>query len=291
MKMQKFNQTPWWESDNYSLSGHNNGPDMGDPSLWGPNGPAILPLFKDGRTGAGWGLQGADGKPGFMEKYRHLEFAPRRVLYGVDRGAHDWAWIMRGTSLVCLDIDGKNGGLQGIFELDPLPETCAETSKSGNGFHLFYQTDDIWDPVVGFGKFADRIGVVQGVDFRGTGCVYHYPTQRWNGRAIAPLPDHVADLLLKKQAAKQYNKSVIRKTLELDEMEILMMHHELIEELKKPIPSGRRNNTLYAIGTDMVEAQIDGWEDLIADRAAQLGLDDLEIDKLIANIKKYGPTP
>lgn len=287
----QFNQLPWWRTDTYDYE--NPLPDtlFDKEGVWGPNGPALVQLFPDGKTGPGWGLQGSDGRPGFMEKYRHLEFTPRRIMYGVERGSHDFAWIMRSGNVVCFDIDGKNGGLEHASELGFLPPTLSEVSKSGNGYHLFYLTDDVWDSLTGYAAYTDHIGLVQGVDFRGTGCVFHYPAQKWNRRGIARLPDHLDDMLTKKQLARSYTKSVIKKTLELDEMEILLMHQELMDELKKPIPAGRRNNTLFAIGTDMLAAGVPDWEQHLGDRATQLGLDSEEVGKLIANITKYGATP
>ena len=66
-----------------------------------------------------------------------------------------------------------------------------------------------------------------------------------------------------------------------------MMHAELIDELDKPIADGKRNNTLFAIGSKMKQAQIPNWDVLVGDRATQVGLDDDEIDKLISNINSY----
>ena len=63
-----------------------------------------------------------------------------------------------------------------------LPPTLAETSKSGDGYHLFYLVDEEWDDEKGYGLLGDRIGIEQGVDIRATGCVYHHPQQRWNDR-------------------------------------------------------------------------------------------------------------
>ena len=66
-----------------------------------------------------------------------------------------------------------------------------------------------------------------------------------------------------------------------------MMHDDLITELAKPIPAGKRNNTLFALGSKMKEARVPEWSELLADRANEIGLDEDEIDKLIANIVKY----
>ena len=67
-----------------------------------------------------------------------------------------------------------------------------------------------------------------------------------------------------------------------------MMHDTMITDLNKQIPAGRRNTTLFAIGSQMMQAQIPGWPRLVHDRALALGLDIEEADKLLHNIKKYG---
>ena len=54
------------------------------------------------------------------------------------------------------------------------------------------------------------------------------------------------------------------------------------------VETGKRNQTLFAIGSKMMLAQVPMWEDHLRDRAAQVGIDDDEADKLVANILKYG---
>ena len=66
-----------------------------------------------------------------------------------------------------------------------------------------------------------------------------------------------------------------------------MMQDTLITDLNKPIPSGRRNTTLFAIGSQMYLGQVPGWKQLVHDRALALGLDLEEADKLLTNIEKY----
>ena len=51
---------------------------------------------------------------------------------------------------------------------------------------------------------------------------------------------------------------------------------------------GKRNNTLFAIGTKMKLAQVPNWGQLVHDRALEVGLDIEEADKLLNNIIKYG---
>jgi hypothetical protein len=70
-----------------------------------------------------------------------------------------------------------------------------------------------------------------------------------------------------------------------------MLQDEILSDLAKDIPEGKRNNTLFAIGSQMHAAQVPDWEDKIDERAQALNLDDEEITKLIANIKRYGDQP
>lgn len=224
-----------------------------------------------------------------MPRYSRGEFDWRRVIHGYTRDRWAFAFVMRSVQLVCIDIDGKNGGLEHAKKLGALPMTLGETSKSGNGYHLFYVHDEPWDPKTGFGALGDRIGIEQGVDIRATGCVYHHKTQRWNGRKIAPLPGYLKDQLLHREQKVAATYTRIDKILESeDDLEVLMLHEEIISELKRPIPAGKRNVTLFAIGNQMRQAQVPKWEDLVASRAHEVGLDDVEIDQLVRNINRYG---
>ena len=65
------------------------------------------------------------------------------------------------------------------------------------------------------------------------------------------------------------------------------MHDELFERLKKPIPAGKRNNTLFAIGSEMKTAGVPDWDIRIGARAEELGLDADEVTKLVSNIETY----
>lgn len=279
---------PWWMTDRYTI-GQEFPPEFN--SLAGPAGVAVVRAYKDGRTDPGWGLVGKDGKPGFMVNYTKGRFRGSRVLPGYQTGRWNFAFVMRSLSMVCIDIDGKNGGLQHALRLGMLPHTLAETSKSGTGYHLFYTTpDDVWSDDYGFAMINDRIGIQQGVDIRSTGCVFHHPQQRWNDRAPVPLPKHLLETLLSKQQSVDAQVATIIKLLDAgDQEEVLFMHDALLEDLKKPIPPGRRNNTLFAIGSQMFLAQVPDWETHVRNRAMQVGLALDEIDKLVRNISNYAP--
>jgi len=226
-----------------------------------------------------------------MWKYEHSAFRMAPIVHNFNNGyCPAFAFVMRSVRLVCIDIDGKNGGLIHAGKLGMLPLTLAETSKSGDGYHLFYATsEDEWDPVKGYATYSDRIGLEQGVDLRATGCVYHYPQQRWNGREIVELPDHLKKRLAAHSQAAAARTSSIVKTIETqDTEEILLMQDALTDDLKKPIPAGRRNTTLFAIGNQMKIAQVPQWEKQVYDRATDVGLDDEEATKLVTNIRRYG---
>lgn len=274
---------PWWRTDEYDL-------EMRLPREFvehaGPQGSALVRVWPDGTTDKGWGM------PDFMVKYNKGWFARRReaILDGYFQDKWAFAFVMRSVRMVCIDIDGKNGGFTGAGQLGMLPYTLAETSKSGNGYHLFYLvSEEEWDELNGFASFSDRIGLQQGVDFRATGCVYHYRSQRWNTRQLVELPDHIKSMLRERQQKTAAQVTSIVKILDTgDQEEVLLMQDALLEDLKKPIPAGRRNNTLFAIGSQLFLAQVPDWDVLITTRAAQVGLAGGEIDKLLANIKKYG---
>lgn len=249
--------------------------------LFGEKGPALVPLYEDGTTARGW------GRDTFMKKYMQNEFAKNRALFGYDKGKHAVSYVMRASRLLCVDIDGKNGGFDHASELGYLPPTLAEISKSKNGYHVFYETDEVWDLADGFAGYRDQIGIVQGVDIRSTGCVYHKSQQRWNDLPLAKLPAHLHTKLTERAARITTEKQDIMKKLELDPMEVAMMQDEYKDELKKPIPAGKRNNTLFAIGSKMKLAKVPGWKEAVAGRASEVGLETEETEKLLTNIENY----
>lgn len=270
----------WWMTEQYDR-------DVAIPSelvkYSGPKGVAVLRAWQDGRTTKGW------GESTFMDLYLKGRFNGRPVLPGYQQGRWALAYVMRSMRLVCLDIDGKNGGFDGVKKLGMLPYTLAETSKSGNGYHLFYAIeDDVWNLDKGYAQLPDRISLEQGVDLRAVGCVYHYPQQRWNEREIVPLPSYMHQQLLARKASNDAQVDAIIKLLDAgDPTEVVMMQDQLITDLNKPIPPGRRNTSLFAIGSQMFLGQVPGWKKLVHDRALALGLDIDEADKLIGNIERY----
>jgi hypothetical protein len=278
----------WWETDAYTVEALLPPEVLNNDSLWGPKGPALVRAYEGGSTQSGWGLTPPkDSEEGFMARYDRGEFLPRRTEYGYDKGTHAAAIVMRSSRLVCVDIDGKNGGLEHAGSLGALPLTLAETSKSGNGYHLYYAVPEQWTEDEGFGLLADAIGIVTGVDIRAVGCVYHFPSQRWNTREIAEIPDWFLDKLRERKARRAVFSAQVMKLDTLDETEILIMHAELLDELAKPIPAGKRNTSLFAIGHKLKAAQVPGWEGHLTARADDLGLSQDETDRIVRNIGRY----
>lgn len=276
----------WWETDPYTVS---DGIPKVFTDLAGPRGVALVKAYPDGRTQVGWGLNPPKGSnDGFIKRYEAGEFLPQRCLYRYENKGEPFAFVMRSVRIMCVDIDGKNGGLEYAGRLGALPPTFAETSKSGNGYHLYYSTDEDWDERTGFGLIPDQIGITQGVDIRGVGCVYHHDSQRWNTRDIAPLPEWLRDKLLEKQSRRDASKAAMQKISTLDEMEQLMAHAELLDELAKPVPSGKRNTTMFAIGAKLMQAGVPDWQEAVFDRAVAIGLPEEEADRIVTNITNYG---
>lgn len=276
---------PWWRTDDYDVDGHL---PMSIQKEAGPKGVALVRAFDDGRTTGGWGTDPSAKAGVFGENYAKNVFAQRKALHGYEKNGWPFAIVMRSVSLACVDIDGKNGGLIHAKKLGALPPTLAETSKSGDGYHLFYLLDQEWDDELGFGSVHDRIGIEQGVDIRATGCVYHYPQQRWNHRDPVPMPAYLLNMLTTNQQVRAHRAAYVAKVVSTgDELEILMMHDTLIADLAKPIPAGKRNNTLFAIGQQLKTAQVDDWETLLGKRAEEVGLDADEVTKLVNNVARY----
>lgn len=277
--MNQSSSLPWWQRDDYEVT-HPITADF--TKVAGPKDLALVQAYEDGRTAPGW------GREDFISGYNRGDFHQKRALIAYAKRQQPFAIVMRSVQMVCIDIDGKNGGFEHAKKLGMLPYTLAETSKSGNGYHLFYLVDDEWTKDYGFDGWSDHIGIVQGVDVRGIGCVYHYPTQRWNGREAVQLPQHLAQLMQDKKRKRQATAQAVAATIQTgDPLDMLMMHEELIADLNRPIADGKRNNTLFAIGQKMKLAQVKDWETHIMDRAVQIGLDDEEADKLVRNITNY----
>ena len=278
----------WWEHAEQFVVDAIIPPELQDPQWWGPEGAAIVKAYADGSTQRGWGLNSKDGNPAFMHRYTAGEFHISRAEAGYEAEKHAVAIVMRSARIVCIDIDGKNGGDKHVTTIGALPVTLAETSKSGTGWHLYYYVDEEWDPAEGYGQIPDQNGYVTGVDIKSVGCVYHHNTQRWNKQPIAKLPDWLKEKLLEKKKAREAKASQLLQLATLDDTERMLAHANLLDELSKPLKKGSRNTTLFAIGSQLLLAQYPNWQGAVHARATDAGLPEREADRLVLNIENYG---
>ena len=270
----------WWKNDTF------NNTDIIPEQMHdfaGPKGIATLRVFNNGATQSGW------SREKFMKNYLADKFNHKKTDNYFRYAKLPFAFLMRSMSLICIDIDAKNGGLEHAHKfLGNAGRTLAETSKSGDGLHLFYSVPDEWDAFLGFSRFPDFIGIEQGVDIRSIGCVYHYPSQRWNDAPIRTLPKYLREKLERYAAKREtHSQEHVSRVNHATADELLLIVNQLEDELKKDIPEGRRNSTLFAIGLKMRDAQMENWRELVARRALEVGLPKDEIVRLTNNIGTY----
>ncbi|QCG78289.1 DNA primase/polymerase [Microbacterium phage AloeVera] len=274
--MDRYTQDQWFENhDQYYLQ-------KAVPNEIEYDKLSLIRVYPNsGKTQPGWGALE------FMENYLQNAFSPERAIKFFEKYSSPFGIVMRSVPYVVIDIDGKNGGIPTSRVLN-LPETLAERSKSGNGYHLFYRVPGaIWHDLRGYDEFPDIIGLVPGVDIKGTGVVYHYPNQRWNGKPIADLPPRLMELLGRARDIKRASRLTREGARALEPEELLLLHDELKDALAKPVPQGGRNQRLYKIGARMFAADYPHWDTALIERGTQLGLESSEIDELIHNISEY----
>lgn len=288
----------WYEKDDQYTLAVATPPELLRGVTTGPAGLALVDVYGDGRTLSGWGLaplpatETRPARPGFMIDYVRGRFRAEPRVRKFETREQPFAFVMRATNLLALDIDrhlddGGADGFTGVRQLGLLPPTLAETSKSGAGRHLFYRVPDAWEQDRGFDRFDDVIGLVPGVDVRTTGCVYHYAPQRWNELPIADAPVALLQLLDERRHRKTTKAAAIAAAAaNPDDLETLIMHDSLLTELNKPIASGKRNNSLFAIGVQMKDAGFPNWQDQLRRRAGELFMDAGEDEKIIRNIER-----
>ena len=276
----------WFLEDDYPWADQHGGVTR-EPfhKLYGPNGPALVDVYLEHNgkcsTQPGW------GRDDFMANYDKLMFRTAFAQRRLDRKQVPYALVMRSARMVCIDIDGKNKGFDGAYALGFLPRTIAETSKSGNGYHLFYTVPDTWNQQLGFAGFRDSINFEQGVDVRGEGCVYHFHTQRWNDvREVAELPEHLIKRLTERQerhiVAKKIQEDTIANGTEEERLGMQgSIQTRFQRELKKGVPQGNRNNWLYQMDQSFRTANIPDRKKTITEAGEKIGLDDREIARIV----------
>lgn len=242
----------------------------------------LVRVYPEGRTQPGWGIKE------FMNNHNRGAFIPGRAMHFYKKYNQPFAIVMRSVPVICVDIDGKNGGIE-MSEVLALPETLAERSKSGNGFHLFYEVpESVWHPVRGYDEFPDLIGLIPGVDIKATGVVYHYPHQRWNSWGLSRIPVSLSALITRASSVRYESRLTRTGVTGLNEEETVILWDQLRQDLEDTrFVEGGRNQRLYAIGAKMFSAGYPGWDNALYDRGLQIGLEIEELSTIIKNIEKY----
>jgi hypothetical protein len=223
----------------------------------------------------------------FMKNQELGAFEPTRAIRFFEKYSQPFAFVMRSVPFIVVDIDGKNGGIETANALH-LPVSRAEPSKGENGFHVVYEVPYTkWDPQFGYNEFPDIIGLIPGVDIKGTGAVYHHKNQQWNEERIAILPDSLSQLMGRARDIRRAARIAREGTVDMDPEDLLILHDQLLDKLKKPIRIGGRNQTLYAIGCRMLVSGYPAWDRAIFERGSDLGLNETELYELIRNIETY----
>ena len=265
--------TEWYE-DPQQYSWDN--PDTAFEHYTGPNGVAVVKVYGE-KTQPGWGHER------FMRNYTRNFFGEHKIQAG-----DPFAIVMRSLRLLVIDIDGKNNGYAEARQLD-LPPTLAETSKSGNGHHLFYSYPDEWDEVEGYAAQPDRVGMWPGIDVKSTGVVYHHPHQLWNDKPIVELPHSVWDRLLQRNERDTQLRVTPEQAAEMTDDDLKFRRDVLLIELSQPRTDGR-DTSLWRIGASLLNLGVD--ETYMAEKILAAGLrwgvdEDVINGKIIPNIINY----
>ena len=242
--------------------------------------PPLVRVYPGGATQPGWGAKE------FEENFYKGRFDVGRSLPAFDKYRQPFGLVMRGVPLICVDIDGKNDGINTARVLH-LPKTLGEVSKSGNGYHLFYSIPGAeWIPGKGYDEFPDIIGLIPGVDVKGTGIVYHYPQQRWNRTEIAVAPRSLLKLLSASRDSKQMRLAAVRST-DMDDEERAMLHDQIRTRLKGRFEAGNINNKLFAIGAQMLNSGYPNWQHELMVRGLEVGSTEEKMTTIINNVIQY----
>jgi len=242
---------------------------------------SLVKVNSDGTTQKGW------GQDDFVRNQEAGHFPVEKSLRLFARYGQPYGIVMRSLPMLCTDIDGKNGGI-GTSRVLNLPRTLAERSKGGNGYHLFYSIPyTLWDPVYGYNEIPDIIGLIPGVDIKGTGIVFHYPNQMSNLLDVAPLPPSLHSLVSRAREIRHHARVTRADAENLDDEEKAILWDSLLTKLNARFAAGNSNNSLYKIGARMFSADYPDWQAEIARRGREIGKDEREISEIIKNIENY----
>jgi hypothetical protein len=213
----------------------------------------------------------------------------------------DHALLMKSINVLCVDIDGKNGGMDNLHKLGYLPPTLAEISRSGTGYHLYYSLTDAQNSTFSM-DFAGKSALATGVDIKTQGLVFQAVAtskhQMYNARQLSLIPDSLANLVelntIKKQKARVFFKSPQglkelekkRQAQPKDEWDWSSLGTPCSGYCLSPIPQGMRNDSLYTFGlAKMANGETD-WEKHMGHAARKSNIPNDELGVLVGQVKR-----
>jgi hypothetical protein len=197
----------------------------------------------------------------------------------------------KGSNVIVLDVDANKGGdvsLSELFEDSEIPETL--TAKTGNGFHLFFQTVEDID----IKNSVAKIG--EGLDIRGeNGFVVAAPSLHRNGNRYSwmnetkpcPLPEFLKEKLIeieRKQTAQPIDYKQVNQTSK----------SEFSNTNTSIIPESTRNERLFRKASALRGNGANEFE--ILERLREVNqtqcvphLEESELQKIAQSVMRYLP--